>query len=179
MRKTRFESDVKSEDSPLRRSSGRTAYMTVNGSGLPRDRAAKQGAQKRVQWLHPRDNGRGGSGKAPLICAENLKENLDLDPAHRHQARTLPSALSRQKTGRPWGGILSNSLRYCSAPGWTGDRIIVVLSSRIKKPISSAVWVRLNDDKPRVILISVFHPQHQDCGNQSATVTRDTESPTL
>jgi hypothetical protein len=73
--------------------------MTVDGNGLPWDRAAKQGSQERVQWLHPRDNDRGGGGKAPLICAENLKEKLDPDLAHRRQARTLPTTLSKPKTG--------------------------------------------------------------------------------
>ncbi len=48
------------------------SYMVVNRYGLPWDRAAEEGAQERIQWLHPRDVNRRGERTAPLICAKDL-----------------------------------------------------------------------------------------------------------
>ncbi len=48
------------------------SYMVMNRYGLPRDRAAEEGAQERIQWLHPRDDNRLSKETAPLICAKNL-----------------------------------------------------------------------------------------------------------
>lgn len=48
------------------------SYMVVNRDGLPWDRAAEEGAQERIQWLHPRDDNHRGEETAPLICAKDL-----------------------------------------------------------------------------------------------------------
>ena len=47
-------------------------YMIMNRDGLPWDRAAEEGVQERIQWLHPRDDNRRGEETASLICAKCL-----------------------------------------------------------------------------------------------------------
>jgi hypothetical protein len=49
----------------------KVSYMAVNGNGLPWDRTPEEGAQERVQWLHPRDGNRLRKRKAPNICANS------------------------------------------------------------------------------------------------------------
>jgi hypothetical protein len=43
--------------------------MVVDRNGLPWDRAAEEGAQEWIQWLHPGEESRRRQDEAPLIGA--------------------------------------------------------------------------------------------------------------
>lgn len=75
--------------------------MVVNGNGLPQDRAAKEGAQERIQWLHPRDDNRLANGKAPDICASSLLRRVECN--RPRPDRVIPGELRR---------VLSNNMTF-------------------------------------------------------------------
>ena len=51
--------------------------MVVDRNGLPQDRAAEEGAQERIQWLHPRDGDHQSNDESRLICTEaSLQDNF-------------------------------------------------------------------------------------------------------
>lgn len=52
------------------------SHMIMDGNGLPQDRAAKEGAQEWIQWLHPRDDDRLANDEAPNICADSLSRRF-------------------------------------------------------------------------------------------------------
>ena len=66
--------------------------MGVNRNGLPGDRAAEEGAQERIQWLHPRDDNRlavikfrssvSRAYNSEMICT-GFNINSEGSPAHR------------------------------------------------------------------------------------------------
>lgn len=52
--------------------------MVMYRNGLPGDRAAEEGAQKWVEWLHPRDEDRPNINQVSLIGAKSLSGILAL-----------------------------------------------------------------------------------------------------
>jgi hypothetical protein len=78
--------------------------MVMDGNGLPWDRAAEEGAQERVQWLHPGEDDRRGQDEAPLIGARSVSCRNDSILVNAVESGRIAGALSRQEIPPPWQG---------------------------------------------------------------------------